>query len=743
VYRAPMPLLPAEMLLAADAPGTVDAPLTEHEVLIFLVQIFLLVAVARLLGAMMKRLGQPPVVGELLAGVVLGPSLFGLALPDWYAWVFVADPVVNSATFGLAWLGVVFLLVVMGFETDLEIIARFKNQALAVAAGSLIAPMVLTGALGYYLADQFSGPANPAPWLFAAFFALALSVSALPVVGKILADLGVMRRDFAQVTLAAAMAKDAVGWLILAVLSGIAVGGVVLSQIGVSFGGLAVFVVAMLTVGRWALDRLFRFTLSRGSGIEVGFSIAVVAALAGGAITQALHVEAILGAYIVGLTLSQVRHQLPAVRERLEMVTASFFAPVFFAVSGLRVDITALANLETALWTVAAIVLAVTSKIAGTVVSGRMVGVEKRTSLALGSGLSPLGVMGVVVAIIGLNVGVINEAAYTVLLLAAVITSVIAPSLLRWALGDIEPPADEATRLERESLKEEAEILGVGRVLLPTRGGANSIYAARIAASVFPDAEITILAISPKSEPRGLLRRKPEQSEEADPSAVVEALDGHDVQVIERVAEDPAHAIVEESRLGYDLLIMGASRGREAMVVSSVVERVLRETQIQTIVVQLPSGESVPESLPTNVLVPVTATRSSRAAEELGYTIANVSGGRAVALHVVNRPDGEGVFLPGGSVVEARRTAESLIDHSREFGKRLGVDIDAKISVAPNAEEEILDFAAREGIDLVVLGTANRPVTDRPFFGHRVSYMVEQSPLPVLIVALPSFRGGS
>jgi Kef-type K+ transport system membrane component KefB len=743
VYRAPMPPLPADMLLAADAPGTVDAPLTEHEVLIFLVQIFLLVAVARLLGAVMKRLGQPPVVGELLAGVVLGPSLFGLALPDWYAWVFVADPVVNSATFGLAWLGVVFLLVVMGFETDLEIIARFKNQALAVAAGSLIAPMVLTGALGYYLADQFSGPANPAPWLFAAFFALALSVSALPVVGKILADLGVMRRDFAQVTLAAAMAKDAVGWLILAVLSGIAVGGVVLSQIGVSFGGLAVFVVAMLTVGRWALDRLFRFTLSRGSGIEVGFSIAVVAGLAGGAITQALHVEAILGAYIVGLTLSQVRHQLPAVRDRLEMVTASFFAPVFFAVSGLRVDITALANLETALWTVAAIVLAVTSKIAGTVVSGRMVGVEKRTSLALGSGLSPLGVMGVVVAIIGLNVGVLNEAAYTVLLLAAVITSVIAPSLLRWALGDTEPPADEATRLERESIKEEAEILGVSRVLLPTRGGANSIYAARIAASVFPDAEITILAISPKSERRGLFRRKPEQSEEADPSAVVEALDGHDVQVIERVAEDPAHAIVEESRLGYDLLIMGASRGREAMVVSSVVERVLRETQIQTIVVQLPSGKSVPESLPTNVLVPVTATRSSRAAEELGYTIANVSGGRAVALHVVNRPDGEGVFLPGGSVVEARRTAESLIGHSRDFGKRLGVDIDARISVAPNAEQEILDFATRESIDLVVLGTANRPVTDRPFFGHRVSYMVEQSPLPVLIVALPSFRGGS
>jgi len=737
-----MPPPPVSTLLAADAPGTVDAPLTEHEVLVFLVQILLLVGVARLLGGAMKRLGQPPVVGELLAGVVLGTSLFGLAFPGAHDWVFVADPVVNSATFALAWLGVVFLLVVMGFETDLAIIARFKNQALAVAAGSLILPMIATGLLGYFLASQFTGPADPAPWLFAAFFALALSVSALPVVGKILADLGVMRRDFAQVTLAAAMVKDAVGWLILAVLSGVAVGGVQLNQIGISFGGLAVFVVAMLTVGQWALDRLFRFSLSRGSGIEVGFSIAVLVALAGGAITQALRVEAILGAYIAGLTLSRTRHQLPQVRDRLEMVTASFFAPVFFAVSGLRVDITALADLEIALWTVAAIVLAVVAKIVGTVLSGRLVGVETRNGIVLGSGLSPLGVMGVVVAIIGLNVGVINEAAYTVLLLAAVVTSVAAPSLLKWAIGDAEPPAEEADRLERESIREEAEILGVTRVLLPTRGGANSIYAARIAASVFEDAEITVLAITSPEEKKSR-RRSKAQTGNADPSRVMEALEGREVQILDRVAEDPALAIVEESKLGYDLLIMGASRGSESKVVSNVVERVLRETQIQTIVVQLPSGNTVPDDLPVNVLVPVTATRSSRAAEELGFTVARVSGGRATALHVVNRPDGEGVFLPGGTIDEARVTAQSLIEKSREFGKRIGVGVEARIRVAPNAEQEILDFAEREDVDLVVLGTASRPVTDRPFFGHRVSYMVERSPLPVLIVALPTFRGGS
>ncbi len=183
--------------------------------------------------------------------------------------------------------------------------------------------------------------AEPSPWVFATFFALALSVSALLVVGKILSDLGVMRRNFGHITLAAAMAKDAIGWLILAVLSGVAVGGVQLSGIAVSFGGLALFVLFMFTVGRFLIDGVFRQVLSRGFNIIAGLSIAMAAGVLGGVVTQALHVEAILGAYLVGLTFSRIRHQLPQVRERLEGLTGAFFAPDFFAVSGLRVDATA------------------------------------------------------------------------------------------------------------------------------------------------------------------------------------------------------------------------------------------------------------------------------------------------------------------------------------------------------------------------------------------------------------------
>lgn len=731
-----MPARPLALAAAVEAGDT--APLDEHQVLVFLIQIMLLVGVARLLGTIMKRLGQPPVVGELLAGVVLGPSLFGIVLPDVFRWVFVAEPIVNSVTFGLAWLGVVFLLVVLGYETDLGIIARFRNVALMVATGSLLVPMITTGALGFALAPSLAGPIDPPRWVVAAFFALALSVSALPVVGKILSDLGLMRRNFGQITLAAAMTKDAVGWLALAVLSGVAVGGIALGQIAISFGGLAIFVVFMFTWGRMAIDGLHRFALARGSDTAAGVSVAVIAALGGGAVTQALNIEAILGAYLVGLTLARIRHQLPQVRERLEMISGAFFAPIFFAVSGLRVDVTALADPQTALWTVGAIVIAVASNFAGTVVTGRLAGVEPRETIALGSGLSALGVMGVVVAIIGLNVGVINETAYTILILAAIVTSLMAPFMLSWATSRWEPPSEEADRLERESLRDEAEILGATRILLPTRGGGNSIYAARLVAAVFPEAEVTVFTV--EVQPRmGLFRRGKERGV-SDPEGIVEALGETPSRVVNRVGHDPAETILAESRLGYDLLVVGATREEDRLgVMATVVERVLREIGIQTLVVQFPN-EDVPTELPETVLVPVSATRSSRAAEEFGYSVARAADGNAVSLHVVSRPDGEGLFMPEG-VEAAVLAADDMLLSAKEFAGRLGVEVVTEVRVAPNAEQAILDFAGRGGVDLMVLGTSARPVTNRPFFGHRISYLAEHSTLPIVIVALPSFRG--
>ena len=718
------------------------APLSEHEVLVFLVQLALLVGVARIFGWVMKSVGQPPVVGELLAGVVLGPTLLGRFAPDTFDWVF-GEPAVDSVVFGIAWLGVIMLLVVIGFETDLGIIARFRNAALSVSAGALLLPLAAAGSLAFLVPDSFIGQGPDGTGVdravFAGFLALSLSVSALPVVAKILQDLGYLRRNFGQVTLAAGMTMDAVGWLILAALSGIALDGFRPDRLAVSFGGLVIFLVASFTVIRWVLDRLFRNVMARGSSVTAALSITIVAALVGGAVTQALNIEAILGAYVVGILVAGVRHQLPQVRSILETITASFLAPVFFAFSGLRVDVGLLDTGEVVGWAAVLIGAAVLAKIVGSVMGGFFAGVRGREALALGSGLSALGAMGVVVAIVGLNLGVVSETGYTVMVLAAVVTSVLAPQLLKLVVRNWDIPDEEARRLREEEVKESSEILRARRILIPTRGGVNSRYAAQLVAAAFPEAETTVLVVD-LAEP-GVLRRflRRVQGEPGDPSEVLAQLP--EARTSRRVARDPAGAIARESALGYDLVVLGATETGEGTF-NSVIDRVLALIEVPSIVVRMPVDHPGIDRLPTRILVPVAATRSTRAAEEFAYSLVKASSGRVFALHVVNRPEGQGVLREDPAIEDSLEAGQELVGAAAAFGDRLGVSVETGVRVAPNAEEEIVAFGNSGAFDLLVIGASTRSLTNRPFYGHRVSYMLAQSELPVAVVSLPPTRTG-
>lgn len=724
------------LISVADVGGSFAAPLSEHEVLVFLVQLFLLVAVARVLGWLMKIIGQPAVVGELLAGVLLGPTVFGRVLPGGFDWVF-GEPTVRSVMFGLAWLGVIMLLIVIGFETDLGIIARFRGAALSVAAGALLIPLGIFIALGHVAPDSFVGVGldglGADRLVFASFLALALSVSALPVVAKILQDLGFLRRNFGQVTLAAGMTMDSLGWLMLAALSGIALDGFQPEQLVVSFVGLAIFVLLAFTLVRWVLDRLFRFVMARGSSVTAAMSITLAIALLGGLTTQALRLEAILGAFLMGIVVAGLRHQVPQVRRVLETVTAAFFAPIFFAFSGLRVDIGLLNTTEAIWWTVGLIVLAIVAKILGTFVGGWFSQIRGREALALGSGLSALGAMGIVVAIVGLNLQVVSETGYTVMVLAAIVTSVVSPQLLRAVVKGWEIPAEEAERLEVEELKDSSEILGSKRILIPTRGGPNIAYAAQLVDIVFPEAEITVLIVD--SAKSGFLWRvlRRIEGEAGDPQSVIDQRP--DARVVRRVARDPALAIAAESSLGYDLVVLGATETHDSTF-NSIIDRVLARIDLPTVVVRFPAGSETSD-LPQRVLVPVAATRSTRSAEELAYSVAKASGARSFALHVVNRPEGQGVMLNESAIGDSLRAGQELVSTAAAFGERLGVVVETGVRVAPNAEEEIVRFANSGAFDLLVLGTAARALTNRPFYGHRVSYILENAQLPVVVVSLP------
>ena len=722
------------VVLAATETGTITAPLTETQILVFLIQLLSLVGVARTLGWLFRRAGQPAVVGELVAGVLLGPSVFGRFAPDAYRWVF-SDAGVNSVTFGLAWLGVIMLLVVIGFETNLGIISRFKTAALSSAGGALLIPLAVLVPLSFAVPEAFVGPGTDRA-VFAGFFALALSVAALPVVAKILLDLDLIRRNFAQVTLAAGMTMDSFGWLVLAALASVAQGGFQPGRLAVSFLGLVAFVLVAATGGRWLLDRMFRMVMGRGSAATpAAVSIVLVAALIGGAVTQALHLEAIIGAFVVGVVAAVTRHQLPQVRSVLETVTTAFFAPIFFAFSGLRVDIGLLDGSALA-WAGGLIVASIVLKLIGAAIGGWFGGIRGREVLALGSGLSALGAVGIVVAIVGLNLGVVSEAGYTVMILAALVTSMIAPQLLKMVVRRWEIPAEEAERLRKEELQATSELLGGKRILLPTRGGANSAYAARLVARVFPEAEITVMVvdIASRSWWRRLLRRS--VGPPGDPSDVLAQLD--QPRVLNKRAVDPAAAIAAEARLGYDLIVLGATETGEGTF-NTVIDRILARVEIPSIVVRFP-GDLEEWGLPGSILVPVTATRSARASEEFAYSLAKSESARVTALHVVNRPEGDGYLMSSNSVEAGLEAGRALVAPAAALGERLGVEVETRVQAAPQAEEAIVQVANSGEHDLLVLGTNPRLFGDRPFFGHRVTYMLENARIPVVVIGLPSFR---
>jgi nucleotide-binding universal stress UspA family protein len=198
-------------------------------------------------------------------------------------------------------------------------------------------------------------------------------------------------------------------------------------------------------------------------------------------------------------------------------------------------------------------------------------------------------------------------------------------------------------------------------------------------------------------------------------------------------------AIASESALGYDLVVLGATETGEGTF-SSVIDRVLALIDVPSIVVRMPDGREPGDGLPGRILVPVTATRSARAAEEFAYSLAKAAGGRTFALHVVNRPEGQGMMREDASVEASIADGQELVGAAAAFGDRLGVSVETGVRVAPNAEEEIVAFGNSGAFDLLVLGASTRSLTDRPFYGHRVSYMLSQSELPVAVVSLPPTR---
>jgi len=708
--------------------------LTEHQLLLFWLQLLALLLAARGLGTLARRFGQPTVVGELAAGLILGPSVLGQISPAAELWLFPPEAEQRALLAGVAWIGVFLLLVVTGVETDLGLIRRQGTATGRVAVASLVVPVACGFAVGLAMPDVFLGP-NATPNVFALFMATALGISALPVIAKVLAELDLMRRSLAHVILAAAMVNDVVGWILLGVVAGLAQSGAVdLGGVSRTLLGLALFLVAAFTLGQRAIDALLRNVRRRRAGVAGALATGVLAALASGALTHWLGLEAVFGAFVAGIVLGNSRFQEPEVFSQLRTVTLTIFAPIFFATAGLRADLGLLRDPQVLLWGGIVLAAASLSKFGGAYLGARLAGLSGREGLALGAGLNARGAVEIVVATVGLSLGVLSESSYTAVVLMAMATSMMAPPILRAVLKGWPGTPEEIERLERERRLGENVLVRPLRLLLPSHGGPNSILAARLVHLLWPEGQQMTVLSAGRDVPA------------ADLEKVFAVLKGRPTEHAHAPAKEPLDAILDQAELGYGAIAVGATDVRVAdRLVSPFVDELLTRSALPVIMVRRGTVHDEATTSPRRVLVPATGTRAGRAALEVACGVAQRAGAELVLAHVVTAPDEETLRgyerWPGdplGAHDDPRiRVGEQVVEEARRFAREHGVEVRTVIRRGVSVPDVLLALARELEADLVVLAANLRQLSGRPFLGHGVETLLERSDSTVIVVTTP------
>jgi Kef-type K+ transport system membrane component KefB len=405
-------------------------PLDEHALLVFWCQLLVVLGVARAGGYLARRVGMPRVIGELLAGVALGPSLLGQVWPSAFEWLFPADQVQAGLLLGLAWIGIVFLLGITGADIDTSIIRRQGRAATTTTIGSLVIPLAVGAFVGSQLPDGFLGDASRT--VFVLFFAVAFAISSLPVAARILSDLGLMNRPVAHLALGVATVNDIIGWLLLGVVVGVAESGTFeVGPLGVALVVVLGTSFVVLRYGPRCLDRLSTELEQRSGGQAAEISLLTLFVVAVGMITHAAGIEVVIGAFIAGIAIGGSRLRHSSGFAALEAVTNGIFAPLFFAIAGIRVDLTELANVSVATWAVVVTLAATAAKLFGSYGGGRVGGLTRRDSLGLGASLNARGALEIVVATVGLSLGVIGSTAYTAIVVMALVTTALTGPMLK------------------------------------------------------------------------------------------------------------------------------------------------------------------------------------------------------------------------------------------------------------------------------------------------------------------------
>ncbi len=404
--------------------------LAPPEVVGMFVALGVLLASARILGELARKLNQPSILGELAAGILLGPTVLGSVWPDLVATLFPQEGSQAIALDGLTTVAIALFLLVAGMEVDLSSIWRQGRAAIAVSTSGIVLPFSL-GLAAAWFAPGWSGiEGRVDPTAYALFLATAMSISALPVIAKTLMDLDIYRSDVGMVVVASAVCDDLIGWLTFALILGMF--GAATNHHAMSIGWTVAatlgFTAFVLTVGRWMIHRSLPWIQARTSwpGGVLGFALSL--GLFAAAFTQWIGVHAVFGSFLVGVAIGDSSHLREQTRAIIHQFVSFIFAPLFFASLGLKLNF---ATYFDARLTILVVVIACAGKVLGCGLGALWGGIARREAWAIGVAMNARGAMEIIVGLLGLQSGLIGKRMFVSLVTMAMVTSLMSGPLIR------------------------------------------------------------------------------------------------------------------------------------------------------------------------------------------------------------------------------------------------------------------------------------------------------------------------
>jgi Kef-type K+ transport system membrane component KefB len=396
---------------------------------LLIAQIATILVVARMMGWLFRKIHQPRVIGEMVAGILLGPSLLGWLAPAVSATLFPPQSLGHLSL--LSQIGLLLFMFLVGLELDLERLRKLGRAAMVISQVSIIAPFISGFLLAFYLYPRLSDRSVNFTG-FALFMSIAMSITAFPVLARILTERDLLRTGVGAVAITCAAVNDVTAWIILAGIIVIVRASILPLPLWMTLAGLGAFVLFMLVVARRALQKLVALYERRNDLTHEILAVVLLTVLASGWITESLGVHALFGAFLAGAVMPRNEEFSRELWRRLEALIVVFLLPLYFAFTGLRSSFFLISGARMWFYCAVIIALAIIGKFGGSLVAARINGMSWRESAAVGVLMNTRGLVELIILNIGLDLGILSPALFSIMVLMALVTTFMTMPLLSW-----------------------------------------------------------------------------------------------------------------------------------------------------------------------------------------------------------------------------------------------------------------------------------------------------------------------